>query len=150
MLGNLFFIINKGVRQGENVSPLLFALFVNDIEDHLLTNGCSYINFDNETLDNYIKVLVLMYADDTILIADSEENLQKAITCMETYSGTWKLIVNETNTKVMIFDKAKVKKKHHKFIYNDVELELVDTFKYLGLTINSNVSFKQAITELNN
>ncbi len=35
-----------------------------------------------------------MYADDNILIADSEENLQKAITCIETYSGTWKLIEN--------------------------------------------------------
>ncbi len=34
-----FFITNKGVRQDENVSPLLFALFVNDIENHLLANG---------------------------------------------------------------------------------------------------------------
>ncbi len=42
-----------------------------------------------------------MYADDTILIADSEENLQKAITCMETYIGTRKQIVNVTKTKVM-------------------------------------------------
>ncbi len=103
------------------MSPLLFALFVNNIEDHLLVNGCSYVNIDNEALDNYIKLLVLMYADDTILIADSEENVHKAIKCMETYSGTWKLIVNETKTKVMIFGKTKVKR-HLKFIYNDVEL----------------------------
>ncbi len=129
--------------------PLLFALFVNDIEDHLLANGCSYVNIDNEALDNYIKLLVLMYADDTILIADSDENLQKAIKCMETYSGTWKLIVNETKTKteVMIFGKTKVKK-HLKFIYNDVELELLHNFKYLGLIINFNGSFKLVITEL--
>ncbi len=53
----------------------------------------SYVNIDNETLDNYIKLLVLMYADDTILIADSEENLQKAITCTETHNGIQKLIV---------------------------------------------------------
>ncbi len=110
------------------MSPLLFALFVNDIEDHLLTNGCSYVNIDNEALDNYI-------------IADSEENLQKVITCMETYSGTLKLIVNENKTKVMIFGKTKVKK-HLKFIYNDLELELVHNFKYLGLIINFNGSFK--------
>ncbi len=142
-----FFITNKGVRQDENLSPLLIALFVNDIEDHLLANGCRYANIDNEALDNYIKLLVLMYADDTILIADSDENLQKDIKCMETYSGTWKLIVNETNTKVMIFGKTKVKK-HLKFTYNDVELELVHNLKYLGLIINFNGSFKLAITEL--
>ncbi len=66
------------------------------------------------------------------------------IFCMETYSGTWKLIVNETKTKVMIFGKTKVKK-HLKFIYNDVELELVHNFKYLGLIINFNGSFKLAL-----
>ncbi len=70
------------------MSPLLFALFVNDIKNHLLANGCSYVNIDNEVLDNYIKLLVLIYADNTIIIADSDENLQKAITCMDPYSGT--------------------------------------------------------------
>ena len=28
---------HKGVRQGENLSPLLFALYVNYLEEHLLT-----------------------------------------------------------------------------------------------------------------
>ncbi len=41
-------------------------------------------------------------------------------------------------------------KKHLKFICNDVELELVHNFKYLGLIINFNGSFKLAITELKN
>ncbi len=49
-----------------------------------------------------------MYADDNILTPGNKENLQKAITCMETYCGTWKLIVNESKTKVIIFDKTKV------------------------------------------
>ncbi len=39
-------------------------------------------------------------------------------------------------------------KKHHILIYNDVELELVHNYKYLGLIINFNGSFKLAITEL--
>ncbi len=47
----------------------------------------------------------------------------------------------------MIFGKTKVKK-HLKFIYNDVELELVHNCKYLGLIITFNGSFKLAITEL--
>ena len=144
-----FFITNKGVRQGENLSPLLFALFVNDIEEYMLANGCSYVNIDNEALDNYIKLLVLMYADDTILIADSKENLQKAITCMETYCDKWKLIVNENKTKVMIFSKIKMTK-NNRFMYKGIELVQVDTFRYLGLIINFNGSFKQAITELKN
>ncbi len=143
-----FFITNKGVRQGEKLSTLLFALFVNDIEDHLLANGCKYVNIDNEALGNYIKLLVRMCADDTIIITDNEENLEKVITCIEIYCGRWNLIVNESETKIIIFGKTKVKT-NFKFIYNEVELELVEHFKYLGLIVNFNGSFKLAITGLN-
>ena len=38
-----FFVSSKGVRQGENLSPLLFALFVNDIEEYMLENNCKYV-----------------------------------------------------------------------------------------------------------
>ncbi len=40
------------------------------------------MNICNEAHGNYMNLLVLMNADDTILIVDREENLQKAITCM--------------------------------------------------------------------
>ena len=35
-----FFNCNVGVRQGENLSPFLFSLFVNDIEDFLIEKKC--------------------------------------------------------------------------------------------------------------
>ncbi len=56
--------------------------------------------------------------------------------------------VIESKTKVMMFCKPKVTK-HLKFMYNEVEPELVNNCKCLGLIINFNCSFKLAITELN-
>ena len=41
-----FFYCEKGVRQGENLSPLLFAIYMNDLENFLSTNGGSGINID--------------------------------------------------------------------------------------------------------
>ena len=41
-----FFDCEKGVRQGENLSPLLFAIYMNDLENFLSTNGGSGINID--------------------------------------------------------------------------------------------------------
>ncbi len=37
-----------------------------------------------------------MYADDTILITDSEENVHNSIPYMDTYCSEWKLTVNES------------------------------------------------------
>ena len=48
----------------------------------------------------------------------------------------------------MIFSKAKAKTHKYKFTHEDTELEIVDNYKYLGLTLAHNGSFKLAITSL--
>ena len=61
-----FFDVSLGVEQGEPLSPILFILFVNDMHKEM----CEHINA-SRTL-NEISIFMLMYADDTILIANSE------------------------------------------------------------------------------
>ena len=142
-----FFISARGVRQGENLSPLLFSLFVNDIESEFLKHGCSYINI-NDQWDNVIKLLILMYADDTIILADSKEKLQLALNALKSYCDTWKLEINCSKTKIAIFSNRKVIPSDYNFKYGSDSIEIVEWYKYLGVILNYNGSFNLAIDNL--
>ena len=98
-----YFISFNGVRQGENLSPFLFALFINDIEDFMIQSGCNPIEIPGADLQTFIKILIILYADDTVLFANSKENLQKCLNALKEYCDKWKLKINADKTKIMIF-----------------------------------------------
>ena len=79
-----FFSSYIGVRQGGNLSSMLFSIFVNDL-DHLSKNDCERLNFKDAQIANFLKITVLLYADDTIVLADSEKGLQKALNSLNQY-----------------------------------------------------------------
>ena len=95
------FLCNVGVRQVENLSPLLFAIFLNDFETAFDNCGSIGINI-NELLEinseSVLKLFVLLYADDTVILSLSPRDLQKSLDNLKTYSRLWKLTINITKT----------------------------------------------------
>ena len=140
-----YFSSESGVKQGEILSPLLFALYINDLENQLKLKGVDTLSGIKSTVDELknlddieylIDLLTLYYADDTIIFSDSALGLQFALDELHSYCITWKLVVNEGKTKIMCITRQR--QTQEKFYYNDKELEVVKEFVYLGITFTQN------------
>ena len=93
-----FFACNTGVRQGENLSPFLFAIFLNDFALSLSKkyNGLTTINELSRILSSgdaefFLNLYALLYADDTLVLAESPQEMQSAMDEINTYCNKWEL-----------------------------------------------------------
>ena len=53
----------------------------------------------------FIKLFIILYADDTALLSETAEGMQNTLDCFEQYCNKWKLNINKSKTKVVIFCK---------------------------------------------
>ena len=97
-----FFPCLNGVRQGENSSPILFSIYLNDLQAFLDRNQVSGVTWDvnNENMFIYIKLFILLFADDTVIFATNKEDLQVALNVFEQYCDKWRLTVNISKRKL--------------------------------------------------
>ncbi|MCG8045176.1 MAG: reverse transcriptase family protein [Candidatus Thiodiazotropha taylori] len=129
------FTCNIGVRQGECLSPFLFSMCVNDLEEELMINGV------NGIVIGLFQLFLLLYADDIILMASTATDLQNALDTLANYCHRWKMVVNNVKTKIVIFRKGGRLPNNTIFTYNGVEIEIVSQFSYLGILFTSGGSF---------
>ena len=129
------FNCNVGIRQGENLSLLLFSLFSNDLEEFLASkSGCGITNEvkDSSTVQNdffiYVKLFILFYADYTFIISQSADGLQHALSEFHTIVTNGNLLSTPINV----------------FYFHDKVLESVKEYKYLGIIFSRSGSFFKA------
>ena len=129
------FYCQLGVRQGECLSPFLFALYINDIEDCLEspTSGITLA---------HMRFLLLLYADDVVIFADSETELQSAINRLHAYCNRWKLQINLSKSYILVFGRGRVNRSQS-WTYGDTPIPVVTKVKYLGLFFSSSGSSYQ-------
>lgn len=139
-IGNEF-EIGIGLRQGCNMSPSLFNLYINDLPAILREVNTDPVNL------NTSKINVLLYADDMLILSNSERGLQNALDALQLYCNKWQLVVNTEKTQVMVFNKQQ---RNQVFKFNDKALKITNEYIYLGVKIHQSGTFTAAIKDLAN
>ena len=123
------FQCSRGVRQGCNLSLILFSFFISDIENHLSTTTAGSIPL------THTKLHLFQFANYLVLLSDSHEGLQKSLDILSEYCATVLLNVNRDTT----INKSK-REPGPQFKINDVVLETVNEYRYLGIVFTASGS----------
>ena len=126
----IFFTCAVGLKQGEVISPLIFSLFIEDVELFLQDNHSSRLLLDD------IMFILMLFADDMAILGNGVDNLQHSLNQLKNYCKRWGLEVNTDKTIVMVFRKRGKIRNDEKWFYCDNVLEVVDNFNHLGSVFN--------------
>ena len=92
------FECSRGLKQGENCSPILFSLLINE-----LANGVEQHRKHGITLSPYlIQILIMLLADDMLLISNTVVGLQQQLNILRNAAHKLNLLVNRDKSKIII------------------------------------------------
>ena len=138
------FKCNFGVLQGNTVSPTLFNEFINGLIQEVKRHNLGL------QLPG-LHMTILAYADDIVLLAPSEDKLQKLLDITEKWCSKWGVTINVQKTKVIHFRPKNTKRTANKFYLNQrTKVDIQDRYKYLGLVIHENLDLDKSLDELAN
>ncbi|KAI5717529.1 hypothetical protein M8J77_007453 [Diaphorina citri] len=131
--------VNKGLLQGDCISPLLFLIFINDIEQFFKDKGAIGVPISHEQ-----DILTLLYADDLIIFGSSKTDLQQKLNILQDYCQQNRMMVNVEKSKVVIFRRGGRLAATDNFTYNGQNMEISNQFNYLGVMFSSHGVFHKA------
>jgi len=120
----------SGVPQGSVLGPLLFLIYINDAASLLFSSG-TYIN---------------LFADDMLyrdlISPDDAQHLKQDNDLSNTWVRTHHLTMNPSKCKYMrVSQKKKIPTDVPAILIEGIPLECVDTIKYLGVILSSDLSW---------
>ena len=130
-----WFETENGVRQGDSLSPTLFAIFINDLAKEI-----NNLNIGIPAGDR--KVSILLFADDIVILGENEPDLQTLLSFVNAWCKNWRLKINMDKTKIVHYRKKRKRKTQFTFMLNE-QIEIVNTYKYLGIYLDEHLDFNK-------
>lgn len=134
--------LTTGVPQGSCLGPLLFIIYINNITKIVKHSQ------------------IILFADDTVIyhtspsLTHSCNQLQKDLDNLDLWCRDNLLQINVSKTKCMVFNPKKNKKSHQlayetcKLSINNRKLDFVNEYKYLGIWVDSDLTFAKHVKSI--
>ena len=144
--GGNYIYLDRGVRQGGILPPFLFKLYINGLLNEISDSnvGCKY---------GTLRLNILAYADDVVLLADSKDDLEMLYNKFSTGIQELKLSINQNKSKCMIVECPTKKSQTLEMKLGNDNLEVVSSYTYLGHLLDSQLKdtldIKQRLRDFN-
>ena len=127
--------INADVPQGSVFGPLMFLIYINDIGNNLSSTATLFAN--DTSLSKHI-------IDDYI----SNNEIQDDLDTIQAWASKWKVILNPLKSESMLVSLRRNTEWGQNFTFQNHVINNVDIHKHLGLTWNSDASWKSHLSTI--
>jgi len=133
-IGSKYFKTMLGVRQGSVLSPVLFSVFISAVINEWRAKGIG-VKVAGKQVGG------LLFADDIVLMADSEIELRKALQVMEQYARDWRLIFNAKKCAVVYVGRSMPP--HAPWLLQGEVIGDAPSYNYLGVATEGSLSWQE-------
>ena len=124
----------SGVPQGTVLGPLLFSLYINDISSDIESE-------------------IRLFADDCVCYHEIKDDvdtmkLQRDIDRLGSWARKWGMRFQPVECNMMQLTRKRIKKIHASYTLEGTDLENVESIKYLGVTITSDLRWNTRVSNV--
>jgi Reverse transcriptase (RNA-dependent DNA polymerase) len=120
-----------GVKQGCPLSPTMFGIYIDGLQQHV----AQHLPQAGPALDTapHLRMSLLIYADDTAILANSADELQQLLTCVDDWCSAHGMTISTVKSEVVVFNSQWNTARRVVACVQGKRLPVSKSFKYLGL-----------------